>query len=276
MRGVHLRERIGVSRMHKTERNGRHTSMVESRIGWDDSFTGTLDDTQTTFKMNPIQVLRQRLWIILLVAILVTSLAAGITFLQTPVYSASIQILVGQELGNSAEDNLISEVSGVQGVMETVALAVQTRPVAEGVVEELDAPITVDEVQGGLTAEQVGTSQFITVSYTDTRPERAQLVANTVGEVFSQQVSGVSSSANELTTTVAEPAVLPTSPISPNPTRNIALAALLGLMLGVGLAFLLDHLDEDWKSPEEAEQVSGVPTFGIIPTYKVPKRKRSS
>lgn len=59
--------------------------------------------------------------------------------------------------------------------------------------------------------------------------------------------------------------------MSPDPVRNGALALVLGLMLGVGLAFLLEYLDDSWRSPEEVEQVSGVPTFGVIPEFKVPK-----
>jgi O-antigen/teichoic acid export membrane protein len=39
----------------------------------------------------------------------------------------------------------------------------------------------------------------------------------------------------------------------------------------VGLAFLLNYLDDDWKSSDELEQVSGVPTFGVIPEFKVHK-----
>jgi len=36
----------------------------------------------------------------------------------------------------------------------------------------------------------------------------------------------------------------------------------------------LDHLDDAWRSPEEAEQGSGVPTLAAIPAFKVRKGKR--
>jgi hypothetical protein len=45
-------------------------------------------------------------------------------------------------------------------------------------------------------------------------------------------------------------------------------------MLGIGLAFLLEHMDDRWRSPEEVEQVSGVPTFGIIPEFKLSNSKK--
>ncbi len=62
--------------------------------------------------------------------------------------------------------------------------------------------------------------------------------------------------------------------MSPNPVRNGLLALAIGLMFGVGLAFLLEYLDDSWQSPEEVEQVSGVPTFGIISEFKMPKGQK--
>jgi capsular polysaccharide biosynthesis protein len=101
-------------------------------------------------------------------------------------------------------------------------------------------------------------------------------VANTTGEVFSEQVSEVSPGANAITATVWERAVIPEEPVSPNPLRDGLLALMLGLMIGTGIAFLLEYLDDSWRSPEEAEQVSGVPTFGMVPAIDVPKDKKKS
>jgi capsular polysaccharide biosynthesis protein len=58
--------------------------------------------------------------------------------------------------------------------------------------------------------------------------------------------------------------------------RNVLLALVLGVMMGVGLAFLLDYLDDDWESPEEVERIAGVATLGLVPTFraKAPKSKR--
>jgi capsular polysaccharide biosynthesis protein len=49
---------------------------------------------------------------------------------------------------------------------------------------------------------------------------------------------------------------------------------LLGSLLGVGLAFLLEYVDDSWTSPDEVEEVSGVPTFGVIPAFGVSASKR--
>jgi capsular polysaccharide biosynthesis protein len=50
--------------------------------------------------------------------------------------------------------------------------------------------------------------------------------------------------------------------------RNGLLTLAFGLLLGVVLALFLEYLDDSWRSPEEVEQISGVPTYGVIPEFK--------
>jgi succinoglycan biosynthesis transport protein ExoP len=62
------------------------------------------------------------------------------------------------------------------------------------------------------------------------------------------------------------PASTPAEPFEPTPVRNAVLAIVLGLMLGVGLAFLVDYLDDSIKGKEEFERaVPGVGVIGLIP-----------
>jgi capsular polysaccharide biosynthesis protein len=130
--------------------------------------------------------------------------------------------------------------------------------------------MTPDALVANLNAESsVEGSQFIEVTYTDPNKARAKEVANAVGTVFSDHIDDLSPKAEGVTATVWEKAAMPVSPISPNPVRNAVLALMVGGVIGVGLAFLLEHLDDRWRSPEEAEQVLGVPTIGGIPKHEV-------
>ncbi|HEY3282040.1 MAG TPA: polysaccharide biosynthesis tyrosine autokinase [Armatimonadota bacterium] len=64
---------------------------------------------------------------------------------------------------------------------------------------------------------------------------------------------------------ILDAAELPLSPFVPKVPLNLALAALAGLMLATALGFLLDHLDETIRSPEDTEMRLGLPTLGVIP-----------
>jgi capsular polysaccharide biosynthesis protein len=254
--------------------NGRgHTPVRSAGTSSDDRLGEMYKDDSLLPQIDPVQVVWRRLWIVLLVAVVFGGLAAGVSFFQTPMYEASIKILIGQKLSKEAPNDLGNELQGLQQITLTMVEAVNTRPVAQGVIQRLNLSTSPESFQKNVKVQQIGESQFIEVSYKATDPEKAQLIANSIGEVFAKEVSEVSPSANAITATVWEQAVVPDSPVSPNPVRNALLALVLGLMLGVGLAFLLDYLDDEWRSAEEVEMISGVPTFGVIPAFKVRKNK---
>ena len=220
-----------------------------------------------------LQTLRRRVWTIVLVAVVTTGSALGFSLLQTPTYEASVQILVGQM--TTSDTNLGSDVSGLQELALTVAKAVPTTPVAEAVVERLNLPEgSAQKVLRHTTAEPDPGTMFVNVSYKDSDPQRARLIANTIGQVLSEKISEVSVGANAITARVWEPATLPETPVSPDPIRNGIIALVLGSLLGVVLAFLLEYIGDRWNSKEEAEEVSGVPVLGTIPTFRVSARRK--
>ncbi len=58
---------------------------------------------------------------------------------------------------------------------------------------------------------------------------------------------------------------VPTAPSEPNVPRNLAFALALGLTTGVGLAFLLEGIDNTVRTPEQAQAISALPSLGMIP-----------
>lgn len=64
---------------------------------------------------------------------------------------------------------------------------------------------------------------------------------------------------------IVDPARVPLSPARPDRRRNVMLALAMGLVGGVVLAFVLESLDNTVRTPEQAQQLSGIPPLGIIP-----------
>ena len=243
--------------------------MAQSELRPDDMvYKERYENEHSLSDVNPLLIIWQRRWVVALAVILLTGLVLGFSLVQTPTYEASVKLLVGQQGGGDTSNDLYNEVQGLQQISATMVEAVNTRPIAQGVIEKSNLNVSPEAFLENVQAEQVGSTQFIEISYKDADPEKAQRVANTIGKVFSEKVSEVSPTASSIRATVWEPAVVPDSPVSPNPVLNLSLALVLGVMLGVGLAFLLNFLDDEWKSPEEVEQVSGVPTFASIPAFK--------
>ncbi len=78
--------------------------------------------------------------------------------------------------------------------------------------------------------------------------------------------AGVSAGLNASNIRIVDPGTVPYKPIAPNYPLNLGLAAFLGLGLGVGVAFLKEHLDQTIRYSEDVFHFLGVPVLGFIPT----------
>jgi capsular polysaccharide biosynthesis protein len=175
-----------------------------------------------------------------MVAVVLVAVTVAVASLSiTPQYEASVMILVGEERKIIETSN---DASSLEQLTQTMTEGVASRPVAEGTIKQLGLRTTPENLIANLSVEQVPQTQFIQVNYSDSSPQRAQRVANTVGDVFSQRVFEVSPSADSITATLWERAVLPDEPASPNPLRNGLLALVSGLLLCVVLAFTLPRV----------------------------------
>lgn len=72
---------------------------------------------------------------------------------------------------------------------------------------------------------------------------------------------------------IVDPAVVPKNPIKPRVKLNIAIGGVLGLFVGVGLAFLLEFVDNTIKTKEDVERVLELPVIGQIPEIEPKERK---
>jgi len=71
---------------------------------------------------------------------------------------------------------------------------------------------------------------------------------------------------------VVEPAVVPLAPSKPKKALNIGLGLLVGLVAGVGLAFLFEHMDTTLQTTEQIEKATKLPILGNIPVAKGPQQ----
>ena len=88
--------------------------------------------------------------------------------------------------------------------------------------------------------------------------------------------AGVSAGLRSNNFRIVDVARVPTAPVEPNIPRNLSFAFMLGLTSGVGLAFLLEGLDNTVRTTEQAQMISGLPPLGMIPLGSRATREGSS
>jgi capsular polysaccharide biosynthesis protein len=224
---------------------------------------------------------RRRLWIVILIPLLTVSTAVAVTLLQTPVYETSAKVVMSPtEDPNQGGDNLSNTIQGLQALAIEMEAAGLNRSMLEEIVNTVGEPSTVSvaDLNENLSIAQLEDTRFLTLTYSDTDKDVAQEVVNNAAEVFAKEAPESSGVAANAALQVSDYARVPGAPEGPDLLRNGGGALVIGLMLGVGLAFLLEyrHLT-GLRSPEKVEQLSGVPTFGTIPAFgaaRASKRRR--
>ena len=217
---------------------------------------------------------RRRMWIVILVPLLTVSAAIGASLLQQTDYDATAKVVVSPR---GQQDNLSNTISGLQALAIEMEAAGLNRSMVEDIVKTQGEPGAVSEadLNNNLTIAQLEDTRFLTLTYNDTNKMRAQEVVNNAAEIFAKKAPEASGVAADAAVRVSAYAGVPPAPEEPDPVRNGLGALVIGLMLGVGLAFLLEYLYlSGLRSPEKVEQVSGVPTFGTIPDFKAARARK--
>ncbi|MGA8572968.1 MAG: GumC family protein [Desulfobaccales bacterium] len=90
-----------------------------------------------------------------------------------------------------------------------------------------------------------------------------QLYQALLARVKEVSIAGTMVSSN---VAVIDPAQLPTVPFLPNTRRDLTYGASMGLVLGVGLAFLLEALNNSIQSTDDLERICNLPSLGMLPS----------
>ncbi|WP_214714336.1 Wzz/FepE/Etk N-terminal domain-containing protein [Exiguobacterium sp. s151] len=215
-------------------------------------------------------ILKRSKWLIASLAIIAALIAFLVSsFVVSPTYEASTQVLVAPKQGeNMPLDN--SQIQSSVTLVNTYRVIIQSPAILEQVQENVvGAP---DNISGLITVNSEQNSQVINIKVQHTNPVLATDIANEISDVFSKEVPELMSVDN---VKVLSNASVPMFPVKPNILLNTAIATVLGLMLGVAIAFLKVVLDRRIKTEQDVENILELPVLGSIPVIdKVEMRQQ--
>jgi len=210
------------------------------------------------------QTLKKRIFLILSLTILATLISGIVSyFFVTPIYQASTQLLVSQEKSETPILN-ISEIQTNLQLINTYNVIIKSPAILDIVRDELALDtLTTEGLNSKITVSSVGESQVLTITAQDPDQFIARDIANTTATVFQSKISKIMNVDNVSVLSQAI-ATETQAPIKPNKMLNMAIAMVVGLMLGIGLAFLLEYLDTTIKTEQEIEKFLDIPVIGAI------------
>jgi capsular exopolysaccharide synthesis family protein len=218
-----------------------------------------------------LRVVRHRLWMVIACPILAAVTAGIVSFALPPVYEANVDLAVRPAQLLPSTDPNAAAVSATS-VLATYALFMTEPPLLNKVIADLGLKTTSDQLikEVKVTPDPLALALHINVQ--DTNPTVARDVANTLVTEFISEVKQIQQTETQTPNprtgddfVVLSPAVLPNKPVSPNKTLNVTVAFAAGLLVALGLAFLLDYLDQSVKSDEELTERLGLVSLGHIP-----------
>lgn len=201
--------------------------------------------------------------------VLATATGVAVTALSTRIYQADVEVFVSLRDGgsgttsNAYQGNLFS-----QERVKSYAKIANSPAVTGAVIKQLGLNLTPGQLAGRITATAPTDTVLVDITVKDPSAARARDVANSTATQFAKVVGNLerptAGQPTPVAITVVRPATLPTTPVSPRPTVNVALGLLLGLALGVGIALLRETLDTSIKSSEDLQKLTGSSALGVI------------
>ncbi|MDI6817567.1 MAG: polysaccharide biosynthesis tyrosine autokinase [Actinomycetota bacterium] len=231
-----------------------------------------MSDSNDTDLVEYIKIIAKRKGIVLATILIALTAAYIFTLRTTPVYEASIKLLVSQrqivEPNQPATDPYLVMLMN-EKLTKTFSEILQGRVAAEEVIEELDLSVEPIDLLNKLSAEPIGDTQIIKLTVKDKDAKQAARIANAMGDNFTESVKELAlSERTSVIVDVVEPAVASNEPVRPKPALNAIAGLLFGLTTGIGLVFLLERLDTSVRTAEETERLTGLVSLGVIPAAK--------
>lgn len=210
------------------------------------------------------EVLKKR-WLLIVSITLVATLISIILnfFIIKPVYETSTKVFIGKE-ENNLEGYNSNDIQMYQKLLQTYAETIKTKEVIKAAINNVNADLTVKGIKESLVITPVSDTQILQIKYENKNPEIAKEILENITNEFIILAKELVPNVN---VRVIEFVELPEEPVSPNKKMNITITFLLGLMVSVGLVFLIEYLDNTFKNKEDLESELDIPVIGVIPSF---------
>ena len=153
-------------------------------------------------------------------------------------------------------------------------LATEVRKVVSGISREYQVALRNEQqLQASWEARKSEMQDFNRVEFKLQELQREVETNRELYDIFFTRIKSVSETGGfeRAHARIVDRAMVPTAPFKPNKKRAVMLAFMVGILLGCGIAILLDQLDNTVKSPDDVQLKLDSPVLGTLPKEKVNK-----
>ncbi|MFE4036152.1 YveK family protein [Priestia sp. YIM B13489] len=207
-----------------------------------------------------LQSLKKRLLLIIIITAIFTAISGIVSyFFITPIYQSSTQILVNQAKSKNEAYSPYEVQTNLQ-LINTYNIIIKSPAILDKVIKKENLEMTSGQLNQLVTVSNQQESQVVNITVQQKNPQKSKNIANAIATTFQNEIKSIMNVDNVSILTKAEEGSL----IKPNLISNMTLALVVGLMMGVGLALLLEYLDNTIKRDKDIEEQLGLPVLGGI------------
>ncbi|MGI6155894.1 MAG: YveK family protein [Enterococcus lemanii] len=211
-------------------------------------------------------ILRKHVTTILMSTFVGLALSGVATFFViTPQYSSRAQLIVSLPQTETSNVNDINFNLQMLNTYKDIILQgdAQAQEVQSRLSSEYQIKMTPAQIKNALQVVQAQNSQMFSIQATTDNANTAQAIANVTAEVFQETVKDILTNVDKIT--IVSGAVASPKPVSPNNKLNLAIGLILGMMVGVGFAFVLELFDRTVKDPRFVTETLELTVLGTVP-----------
>ena len=213
-----------------------------------------------------LSALWRHFWIILLSMVIFGAAGFGYAnYLITPLYQSDVQMYVNNadiSVGSTSIKFSQGDLLAAQGLVDTYIVILNSRPMLDDVIDELELPYSYEQLKGMIDAEAVNGTEVFQITVTDANRKEAKEIANKIAELLPEHISAVVDGSS---VRVVQYAVLAGGPCSPNVVKYLCLGIALGFLLSAGIIVLRVLLDKRVHDPEDLAKRYDIPVIAVIP-----------
>lgn len=202
--------------------------------------------------------------IVITVGICLLGCIYGLVF-QKPMYKSYTTVILGSNATNSSQTITQTDITINRNLVDTYAQIVTSRRVLDQVINELNLDISYESLKSKISVSAVNNTEIIKINAEDKDAIKAKNIANITANYFKKEIVDLYNMNN---VNILDEAIQEKNPYNINITKQIIVYFMIGLILAIGIVFVVFYFDRTIKSAEQVEQKIKLPILGSVEEYQ--------
>lgn len=184
-------------------------------------------------------------------------------FIKIPEYSSSTTIVLTINSESDIDTSISqNDITINQKLVATYRQIIKSRRVLDQVIENLDLDYEASELSKKISVTNETDTELLKITVSNTDPELASTIADEIAKVFSDEIVDIYNIKN---VSIIDKSLISEYPYNISLYKDMVIFGMLGIILGLGIIFIMFYFDTTIKSSDEIQEKLGLPLLGVVP-----------